>query len=68
MKITSSYWSFHSGDQGFAYHLAGVDEEGKAAVKILANNSFKTVDEARVAAALLGYEAYQSGAMHIMIE
>ena len=68
MKITSSGWSFHSGDSGFAYHLAGVDEEGKAAVKTRASNSFKTVDEARVAASLLGYEAYQSGTMHLVIE
>lgn len=68
LKITSSYWSFHNGDSEFAYHLAGVDEEGKAAVKTLASNSFKMVDEARVAASLLGYEAYQSGIMHMIIE
>lgn len=68
LEITSSYWSFHNGDSGFAYHLAGVDEEGKAAVNTLASNSFKTVDEARVVASLLGYEAYQSGTMHMMIE
>jgi len=68
LKITSSYWSFHNGDSGFAYHLAGVDEEGKAAVNTLASNSFKTVDEARVVASLLGYEAYQSGIMCMAIE
>ena len=68
LEITSSYWSFHNGDSGFAYHLAGVDEEGRAAVVNLSNNSFKTVEEARVAASLLGYEAYQSGTMHMMIE
>lgn len=58
LEIVSSYWSFHNGDSGFAYHLAGVDEEGRAAVVNLSNNSFKTVEEARVAASLLGYEAY----------
>lgn len=68
LEIISSYWSFHNGDSGFAYHLAGVDEEGRAAVVNLSNNSFKTVEEARVAASLLGYEAYQSGTMHMMIE
>lgn len=68
LEIVSSYWSFHNGDSGFAYHLAGVDEEGRAAVVNLSNNSFKTVEEARVAAALLGYEAYQSGTMHMIIE
>lgn len=58
LEITRSYWLFHNGDPGFAYHLAGVDEEGKAAVVNLSNNSFKTVEEARVAASLLGYEAH----------
>ena len=58
LEIISSYWSFHNGGSGFAYHLAGVDEEGKAAVINLSNNSFKTVEEVRVAASLLGYKAY----------
>lgn len=57
LEITSSYWLFHN-SPGFAYHLAGIDEEGKAAVVNLSNNSFKTVEEARVAVSLLGYEAY----------
>ena len=57
LEIISSYWLFHNGPR-FAYHLAGVDEEGRAAVVNLSNNSFKTVEEARVAALLLGYETY----------
>ena len=44
LEITSSYWLFHNGP-GFAYHLTEVDEEGKAAVINLSNNSFKTVEE-----------------------
>ena len=68
LSINGSSWSFHSGDRGFAYYLAGNDDEGKAAVEILSNNSFKTVYEARVAASLLGYEAYESGVTSMIIE
>lgn len=68
LEINGSYWSFHNGDSGFAYHLSGLDEEGDKAVKTLSKNSFDSVYEARVTASLIGYEAYQSGKISMTIE
>lgn len=68
LSINGSSWSFHNGDRGMAYYLAGMDDEGEAAVKTLGRNSFDTVNEARIAAAILGYEAYESGVYSMIIE
>lgn len=68
LSIDGSRWSFHCGDCGSCYVLTGLDDEGQQAVEQLPVNSFSTVEEAKIAANLLGYEAYESGIWLFAIE